>query len=431
MVSITVKAAAPGRLDVMGGIADYSGSLVMQMPIRQQTEVELTLRNDFLCTFHSETLSGDVLTACIDYRSLLNNTKIDYSFSRQKLDHAWFAYVIGCALVLEKTKGIAFTGADFIIRSAVPLGKGVSSSASLEIATMKALSKAFSLSFQNTELPMLAQQVENQVVGAPCGLMDQLASYFGVQGKLLPILCQPDIISAVVDIPSGISFMGIDSGIRHSIGGSSYRDVRCAAFMGYSIVLHSLGVAKEDIQHSIQTRDFSKLPFQGYLCNIPVNTFEEIFKSLLPASIKGKDFLALYGETIDDVTTVNPETEYAIYECTAHPVYENDRVHRFQNLLKAIPGGGNAESSAVSLGTLMYQSHESYSRCGLGSERTDEIVNRLKALKPKGVFGAKITGGGSGGTVCALAVGEQGREAVKELHRQLCIQYKAALVLFE
>jgi L-arabinokinase len=430
MVSKTVKAAAPGRLDVMGGIADYSGSLVMQMPIRQQTEVALSLRNDFLCTFHSETLSGEVLIASIDYRSLLNNTKVDYSFSRQKLDHAWFAYVIGCALVLQKTKGIAFTGADFIIRSAVPLGIGVSSSASLEVATMKALSQAFSLSFQNTELPTLAQQVENQIVGAPCGLMDQLASYFGVHGKLLPILCQPDIISTPVDIPSGISFIGIDSGVRHSVGGSSYGDVRCAAFMGYSIILHSLGVAREDIRHSIQTGDFSKLPFQGYLCNISVQAFEEQFKSLLPASMKGKDFLLLYGETIDGVTTVNPETDYTIYECTAHPVYENDRVHRFQNLLKVKPDGDNAES-VVSLGALMYQSHESYSRCGLGSERTDEIVNCLKSLTPQGVFGAKITGGGSGGTVCALVLGERGREAVKELHRQLCIQYKAELVLFE
>jgi L-arabinokinase len=296
---------------------------------------------------------------------------------------------------------------------------------------MKALSQTFSLSFQNTELPTLAQQVENQIVGAPCGLMDQLTSYFGVQGKLLPILCQPDIISTPVDIPWGISFIGIDSGVRHSVGGSSYGDVRCAAFMGYSIILHSLGVTKEDIKHSIHTRDFSKLPFQGYLCNISVQAFERQFKSILPASMKGKDFLTLYGETIDGVTTVNPETEYAIYECTTHPVYENDRVYRFQNLLKAMPDGVNAESVAVSLGALMYQSHESYSRCGLGSERTDEIVNRLKALRPQGVFGAKITGGGSGGTVCALTVGEQGREAVKELHRQLCIQYKAELVLFE
>jgi len=67
----------------------------------------------------------------------------------------------------------------------------------------------------------------------------------------------------------------------------------------------------------------------------------------------------------------------------------------------------------------------------LGSPRTDEIVGLARAKSRDGIAGAKITGGGSGGTVCLLAVGQHGKEAVKELHGQLEAKYKSALYLFD
>ena len=67
----------------------------------------------------------------------------------------------------------------------------------------------------------------------------------------------------------------------------------------------------------------------------------------------------------------------------------------------------------------MVESHESYSRCGLGHEKTDEIVNALKTAGPeRGIYGAKITGGGSGGTVCAMCQTSQGLEAVQHIAEQ-------------
>jgi len=425
------EASAPGRLDVMGGIADYSGSLVLQMPVRQQTTVRISLRTDFICNINSETSTGEKLSASLDYRTLLKNGKPDEVYARAVLKHAWVAYIVGCAIMLQKSKNINFTGADFDIHSEVPLGKGVSSSASLEVATMKALSKAYQLSFSGTELPVLAQQVENKIVGAPCGLMDQLASSFGEHGKLLPIVCQPDKIAEPITIPSDVSFIGIDSGIRHSVGGASYGDVRCAAFMGYSIILNSFGVTKEDIGHAKQRGDFSALPYRGYLCNISVSEFERKFQSLLPATVKGKDFLELYGVSIDTVTSVNEDTIYPVLQSAAHPVYENERVNTFMQLLMDINISTEKQKQLQTMGELMYQSHESYSRCGLGSERTDEIVAIMKAHESSGIAGAKITGGGSGGTVCALAVGEKGKETVKKIHQMLQAKYKADLVIFE
>lgn len=420
----------------MGGIADYSGSLVLQMPIREKTLVRLQLRSDFICTFESSIESGDKLFATINYKDYLEEGKVNYEFAGRKLkgapDISWIAYVLGCVLVLHHEKQIDFKGADFIIESEVPLGKGVSSSASLEVATMKVLAKAFMISFAGTELPVLAQRAENLVVGAPCGLMDQLSSYFGEPRKLLPIVCQPDLIQTPIAIPEDISFLGIDSGIRHSVGGSSYADVRCAAFMGYTIIAQELGATRKEIRNAIDQHDFSLLPYRGYLCAISVAEFETRWKNKLPLTISGKDFISHYGNSIDSVTSINETQRYNLQACTAHPIYENERVHLFKQLLMSLEKANQDArlETIIKLGELMYESHQSYSRCGLGADRTDEIVNLAKALG-QGIAGAKITGGGSGGTVCVLAEGQEGKESVYRLHQSLSAKYKVKLKLFE
>jgi L-arabinokinase len=428
-----IEASAPGRLDVMGGIADYSGSLVLQMPIAHRTHIKLRLRDDYQCYIKSKLSSGETLIAQIDYRDYLNNNQVDYQFAQKKCkensSQAWIAYVLGCVLVLQKEKDINFKGADFDLHSSVPLGKGVSSSASIEVACMKALAQAFHIVLPGTLLPILAQRVENLVVGAPCGLMDQLACYLGESKKLLPILCQPDKIDTLISIPDEISFIGIDSGIRHSVAGASYSEVRAAAFMGYSIIVHSLGISSTEIHSAKAINNFSSLPYQGFLCNIPVEEFRSSFVNILPASMAGKDFLNKYA-SIDAITTIGDHTNYQVLQCTSHPVFEHNRVLQFKNYLTRLQKESIDQRIDIlkSMGELMYQSHESYSRCGLGSPRTDEIVALAKTIP--GIYGAKITGGGNGGTVCLLVDAEGKKEALK-LHQVLCERYKQELVLFE
>jgi galactokinase len=417
-----IEASAPGRLDVMGGIADYSGSLVLQMPIKEQTTVRVTLRTDYQCTFKSKTESGGHLETHVDTRNFLLDGAIDYGFAEKKFntlrEHAWIAYVLGCALVLQKEKGIDFTGADFVIDSNIPLGKGVSSSASIEVATMKALQQAFNVPLAGTELPRLAQRVENLLVGAPCGLMDQLSCYFAKPNTLLPITCQPDSVHEPMNIPADFHFIGIDSGVRHSVGGSSYSDVRCAAFMGYTLIAQLAGASKAEIKQAIEHHDFSALPYQGYLCNVNTDEFEAKYLAHLPERITGSAFLSAAGPSIDSLTRIEPSKKYLIRVCTAHPIYENKRVHLFKDILSGYQYSSEKPTAILKqLGSLMHQSHESYSRCGLGSEKTDEIVNRSTVYPA--IYGAKITGGGSGGTVCLLGYGEEGKRQATDLFTQL------------
>src|SRR5260221_5661778 len=98
--------------------------------------------------------------------------------------------------------------------------------------------------------------------------MDQLTSFFGEPRKLLPIVCQPDKIRKLISLPSDLLFVGMDSGTRHSVGGSLYANVRCASFMGYSIIADSLGVRSKDIQEAIHANDRSRLPYGGGFCSL-------------------------------------------------------------------------------------------------------------------------------------------------------------------
>jgi L-arabinokinase len=273
----------------------------------------------------------------------------------------------------------------------------VSSSAAIEVATMRALAAAMDVELQPAELARLCQVVENRIVGAPCGIMDQMTSACGHEDSLLALRCQPAEIEGHVKLPDSLRVWGIDSGIRHAVSGADYGTVRAAAFMGLRIITHELGLpAKKIGEGRVEVDDQY---FGGYLANITPAVFEQEFAKLLPGAMKGCVFLEMYDGMTVAISTVAPDRMYPVAAATAHPVYENDRVELFRGLLE-----GTIDSFAKqTLGELMVASHESYSRCGLGSDETDLLVEMVKEAGPAGgLYGAKITGGGSGGTVAIL-----------------------------
>ena len=137
-----------------------------------------------------------------------------------------------------------------------------------------------------------------------------------------------------------------------------------------------------------------------YAANVGVDQWQRVAERV-PDEMLGADFLRQYKGTIDSVTTVDPGKVYKVRTCLQHPIYEHARVLAFQRLL---PLATSAQQCAE-LGALLYQAHTSYSECGLGSVGTDALVNRVKAAQDQGepLYGAKITGGGSGGTVAILS----------------------------
>ena len=140
--------------------------------------------------------------------------------------------------------------------------------------------------------------------------------------------------------------------------------------------------------------------WNGYLANISPKEFDRDFAPHVPKQILGDAFLARYHGITDTVTRVLPDKTYAVLDPTRHPVYENARVRRFAELLTS----RLSNETLIKLGELMYGSHESYSVCGLGTKETDLLVNLVKDSEK--LFGAKITGGGSGGTVAVLGLND-------------------------
>ena len=394
---------APGRLDVMGGIADYSGSLVLEMPIAEAALVALQKDEQRIVKIESLGAEENDRThffemPLADFES--GGKPISYAEAREYFNknpaNSWAAYIAGAFLVLMREKDFHFEhGARILIDSKVPEGKGVSSSAAIEVAAMSAMAAAFEIEIEARELAILCQKVENLIVGAPCGIMDQMSSACGKANQLLSMVCQPAELKTAVKIPPEIKFWGIDSGIRHSVGGGDYGSVRTGAFIGYRIIADLVGleVFETETEGVVSIRDEK---WNGYLSNITPMEFERNYAAYLPKEIFGADFIAKYNGTTDRVTRVLAEKTYAVYNPAAHPVYENARVHQFAGLLnKEI-----TEITLKKLGKLMFASHESYSACGLGTDGTDLLVELVR--KSKNLYGAKITGGGSGGTVAVL-----------------------------
>jgi L-arabinokinase len=409
-------ASAPGRLDVMGGIADYSGSLVLQLPLDRHTTAMVQPTRDSSITVVS--MRGDVAEQLTTDVSALRSGPLSTpeglasNFAGNETGR-WGAYVLGvvhaCLVRDARAPSAPAHGFRLFIQSDVPEGKGVSSSSAIEVACLAAVAACYRVDLTAEEIATHSQWAENHVAGAPCGIMDQMTSACGRRNHLLRLRCQPATVEGHVEIPPGYRFYGIDSGVRNAVTGADYSTVRTAAFMGYRIIAAVSDIPVERDGERVRVRDER---WHGYLANIAPSQFTDLFESMLPERMLGADFLRKFGGITDPVTRVQPDRSYPVRQATAHPVRENARVERFATLLAEL---AHSLAAAVEMGRLMYASHASYGTCGLGSDGTDRLVEMVaEASSAHGLFGAKITGGGSGGTVAILGT-EEAEASVREL----------------
>ncbi|MBL8751254.1 MAG: GHMP kinase [Planctomycetes bacterium] len=386
-------ARAPGRLDVLGGFADYSGSLVLQLPTAEAACAAVQVRDDDLVRLWSPSEDGS-RTQLLSVRLAdlgLPDAPIDADEARAFF-HAdprdrWAGYLLGCCLVLARARRIRFTnGAEILLHSDVPEGMGVGSSAAIEVATMRALAEAYGIPLSPRELALLCQQVENEVLGTPCGVMDQMTAVTAEADELLALRCQPCEVEGSIPVPAEVEFVGLTSGVRHTDDRRQYHDVRIGAFFGARMLADRPG-------------------WRGWLANCDIAEFRAQQSSLLPVTIGGADFLQRYGGHADPHTRIDPARDYAVRAPSAHPVEENARAERFRELLQQ---GPSAERHRE-LGDILFAAHDAYGACGLGETVTDFLVATARARRDAGapLYGAKVSGGGRGGTV--VLFGERGK----------------------
>jgi len=372
-----VVGRAPGRLDVLGGIADYSGSLVVTLPLEAAALAAAQRTGD-----------GRVVAVSGRRRVELAAEELVAPFGRLVRRFSgpdrWAAYALGPLALLAREEDVEPSGFRLLISSSVPEGKGLGSSAAVEVASLTAVAGCSGIELEPRRLALLGQKAEQVFAGAPCGPMDQMTAACGVAGELLLLLCRPAETVGSMPLPIPLTVWGIESGVRHDVAGNRYRRARCAAFMGKAL----LGFDVE------------------YLAELHP---ADVDPDRLPQQLLGADYLRRFGGVDDPVGDVEADATYPVRAATLFPLEEQARVARFADLA-ARPFD---PERALVLGRLMLESHEAYSRCGLGTEQTDALVREVvDAGWERGLAGARVCGGGGGGTV--VVVGREDAEPVVE-----------------
>jgi galactokinase len=321
-------AFAPGRVNLIGEHTDYNDGFVLPMAIQLGVAVAYRPTDDGRLTAHSVD-EGSSESAPLDAL-------------QKKARHGWFTYVAGVAHMLRES-GVASGGVELTIHGSVPRGAGLSSSAALEMATARALVDVAGAAWDPVAAALVCQRAENDFVGVPCGIMDQMASACSAAGSALLIDCR-SLAHQAVAIPPELAVVVIDSGARRRLASSEYADRRSACQRAVAI---------------IQTK------------HPEVRALRDVTRRQLEES------------PLDDLTRRR----------ALHVIEEIDRVAAFVSAL------GRRDHAAA--GALLDASHESLrSLYEVSSDALDAIVARARSHPA--CFGARMTGAGFGG--CALAL---------------------------
>ncbi len=205
-------AIAPGRVNLIGEHTDYNGGFVLPMAIDRGVEVAFAARPDDVVRAHAAAY-GETATLRIPELQPGRLT-------------GWRAYIGGVAWAM-RAAGLPVAGADLAIAADLPIGAGLSSSAALELAVLRALASASGAAWSAPRMAVLARQAEHQFAGVSCGVMDQLASALGVADSALLIDCRTLDVHAV-PMPADGAVVIMDTGVRRSLAATEYNIRRTA-----------------------------------------------------------------------------------------------------------------------------------------------------------------------------------------------------------
>jgi galactokinase len=208
----TLAVQAPGRVNLIGEHTDYNDGFVLPCAINYRTVICGSPRDD-----------GRVRVVATDYADQRDEFVLNGAIAPRD-DRLWANYVRGVVKYLQEA-GHAVRGADLAISGNVPQGAGLSSSASLEVATGQLFKALGGLAIDPTELALIGQRAENRFVGCNCGIMDQLISARGEAGHALLIDCR-SLATQSVAMPDGIAVVIVNSNVQRGLVGSEYNTRR-------------------------------------------------------------------------------------------------------------------------------------------------------------------------------------------------------------
>ena len=197
------EASAPGRVNLLGEHTDYNDGFVLPIAIPQQTQVAMRRNGQTQFSLHAAELGQTVR----------------FALAQPPAEH-FASYVYGC-LVLAAEGSTAIPPLDIHVASSVPIGVGLSSSAALEVATLRCLRQLLGLALDDVQIAQLAQRAEIEFAGVRCGIMDQMASSLAGTDRAL-LLDTRSLERRFVALPPSSSVLVLDSGIARSLAASGY-----------------------------------------------------------------------------------------------------------------------------------------------------------------------------------------------------------------
>jgi galactokinase len=321
---------APGRVNLIGEHTDYNEGFVMPAAVEFSSLVAISRRTDRKLLIQSNQFPGDL------------EFNVDHLPAQRT--STWRDYVLGVALVLRQ-HGSDLQGANLLVHGNVPIGSGLSSSASIEVASALAFISLDSKHFSLPEIAKFCRQAENEYVGARVGIMDQFVSCMGKAGHALLLDCR-SLEFQFAHIPPGIELVVCNTMVKHDLATGAYNQRRAECEEG--------------------VRYFAKAdPAIRALRDVSSEMLERIGGELPPTIRK---------------------------RCT-HVIRENQRTLDAARAL--------AEGDLARMGKLMRESHESLRDLyEVSCRELDVMVDAAQGLP--GFIGGRMTGGGFGGCTVNL-----------------------------
>jgi galactokinase len=332
----THQAHASGRVNLIGEHTDYNDGFVLPTLIPQRTVAQLAPRPDMIVRAASRNVGGQPRS---------------FELGHETQRREWIDYVQGVTSIL-RGDGHRLRGFDVLIASDVPVGSGLSSSAALDVALMRALRDAFELHLNDEQIAVLGQRVENQFVGAQVGIMDPMVCSVGREGYAL-FLDARSLAHQLVPLPADADLVVINSGVAHQHSAGDYNTRRAECDRACAL----LGVAK--------LRDLSEVDLAKVIA--------------LPEPLNRR---------------------------ARHVITENARVLETVQALR--------QHDLPRVGQLFNASHDSQrDDYQVSIPEIDLLVDLARS--DARVYGARLTGGGFGGSIVILTQGGAGRACAERV----------------
>jgi galactokinase len=346
----THYSAAPGRVNLIGEHTDYSGGFVMPAAIDFSTVATIRPRNDRRILISSENMAEEVWYSA----DPLPTTARKH----------WSDYPMGVAWSLAK-EGVRVGGFELSLKGDVPLGAGLSSSASIEVATAFALLELAGASLPLATVALACQRAENAFVGAQSGIMDQFIACAGQQDHALMLDCR-SLEYRLLPIPAHVRLIICNSMVKHEHAGGQYN------------------VRREEVEEGTR-----------------------ILHRQIPS------VNALRDATVEQLIECKQRMPENVFRRCRHIITENMRVQLAASALERADLG--------SFGALMAEAHRSVRDDFEAScSELDTLVEIASGLS--GCYGARMTGGGFGG--CTVNLVDENR--ADQFRRQIHARYRAA-----